>query len=359
MFSLSTRNATLCLGLLSLISIQAYAQDIVFSEAPEFPEAAPGAYGILIDALSGGQLVVWNGDKVYRQTLPNGNQFLPIASGYVGDPGFLAVGPDGHTLLLGAGYSGKLYVLDAANPHDYVPGSEVATLAHYSGVFLTSTLVLLDRGVYPYAELGILDLTSGTYRAVMSKPAPADVDAIAGAFAASARLAVNASRTTVYTMSLMYDAGFAVIRNELKQIPVAALLAAYEASAELDWTTDALAIGGNGDFQDGGPSAVTRDGEVLIGGFGGVQRVNPISATVTATYQPCGFDYYAVGYNWYEDSVYPIASDLDWSMDVVYARVGELSSLPVSGVTGMIALVAVLTALSIIRLRRPATRRIS
>ncbi len=347
------------LVLFALFSIQAHAQSITFSETTDFPKAAAGSYGILINAVSSGQLIVWNGNTIYRQTLPGGNTFVPIASGYAGDPGFLAVAPDGHTLVLGAGYSGKVYVVDSDAPLSYTPGSEVATIPHYSGTYLTQTKVLLDCGVYPYAELGILDLTTGIYRAVMYKPSTADIDASPGSFAASAHVAVDPTHSTVYTSGLVYDAGFSVVRNELKRISASSLLAAYASSSMLNWNTDATLIGNNGDFEDGGPSAVTANGDILIGGFGGVQRVNPVSGMVTATYQPRGFDYYGVGYNIHRDTIYPIVADLDWSMDVVYARQNELSELPVTSAAGQVVLTVALALLLAGAVRKRNARLIS
>ncbi len=316
-----------------------------YMEAGTFPKAAPGAYGIQMETLDNGAMAVWNGNTLYRQTMPGGEAFHAIASGYAGDPGFLAVAPDGHTLLLGAGYGGQLYLVNADAPANYVSGSEVATLSHYAGQFLTQDLVLLERAQWPYAELGVLDLRDSSYRTVMYKPGMAEVDGVMGGFGASARLAVDATRTWVYVMSVVYDASFMVARNELKRIPVSALVSAHAAEMMLDWTADAQAIGASGDFNDGGPAVVTRNGLLAIGGFGSVQLVDPELGLVVDSLAPRGFDYYAIGYNRLTDSVYPIVSDVDWSMDLVYIPEGELSELPAAGPVGFVVLAGSLLAL--------------
>ena len=328
------------------------AQATVFTQTDFFPQADAGAFGIQIRALASGQLVVWNGYDVYLQTLAGGEAFSAIATGYAGDPAFLAVAPDGHTLLLGAGYSGKLYLLDIYEPIDYEAGSEIATVTHYAGVFITQNLVLLDRGEWPMAELGILDVSAGTYRKVMDKPAVGDVDTGAGEFAASANLAVCASGTTVYAMSVVYDASYIVVLNELKSIGAADLLDAYASKALLDWNVDATAIGASGAFNDGGASAVTVDGDLLLGGFGSVQAVVPVSATVTNTYDPAGFTYYGVAYDPFTDSPLPIVADVDWSMDVVYAPQSAFAELPAAGTAGLLMLASLSALLGVLNSRR-------
>lgn len=323
-----------------------------------FPKAAPGAFGVQAVALPDGRWVVWNGDAVFLETMVGGDEFKEVASGYAGDPGFMAVSPDGHHVLLGAGYSGKLYVLDTNAPADYSPGSEVATVTHYYGVCLTESLVLLDRATddNTTSELVVLDLSSPspTHRRVMSKPPNADLNGTE--YGVSACLAVNASHTMVYTTGLVYD-GWDLVSNQLKKVTVAALVNAYQTSTPLDWNIDAFSIGASGAFGAGGPAGISASEELFIGGFGGVQRVDPAMGTVIETIDPAGpFEYYGVAYNPRTGVVLPIVADpADWSMDVVYAPEDAFAPLPAGSGLGLLALAAML---AVAGAGRAASRRI-
>jgi len=314
-----------------------------FEVLTDFPKAASGAYGVKAEGLPDGRFIVWNGDAVFVQTIVGGNAFKQIASGYAGDPGFIAVSPDGHTVLLGAGYSGELYKLDVWAPVSYSPGSEAATVTHYYGVYLTQDLVLLDRATddLPTTELVVVDLSSPSPVPVRVMLKPDQDDLPGDESGASACLAINSSRTTVYTMGLVYD-GWTLVSNQLKKISVSALIGAYQAKTVLDWNTDAIAIGSPGAFNSGGPAGVSSNEELFIGGFGGVQRVNPITATVVETYDPAGaFEYYGVANNPYRDIVLPIVADpADHSMDVVYAPEGAFAAVPALGGVGLAMVVA-------------------
>jgi len=323
-----------------------------------FPKAAPGAFGVKAEGLPDGRWVVWNGDAVFLETMVGGDEFKEVASGYAGDPGFIAVSPDGHKVLLGAGASGKLYVFDTNAPADYSPGSEVASVTHYYGVYLTENLVLLDRATDDYAtsELVVLDLSSPATapRLVMWKPPQDDLTGFE--YGVSACLVVNASHATVYTAGLVYD-GWDLVSNQLKKVPVAALVNAYQTSTPLDWNIDAIPIGASGAFGAGGPAGISASEELFISGFGGVQRVDPATASVLETIDPAGpFEYYGVAYNPRTGVVLPIVADpADWSMDVVYAPEGAFAALPGVSGCGLLALAAMLAVGGV---GRVASRRI-
>jgi hypothetical protein len=326
-----------------------------FEVLADFPKAAAGAYGVKAEGLPDGRFIVWNGDAVFVQTIVGGNAFKQIASGYAGDPGFIAVSPDGHTVLLGAGYSGKLYKLDVWAPVSYSPGSEAATVTHYYGVYLTQDLVLLDRAAddLPTTELVVVDVSSPSPVPVRVMFKPDETDLTGDQYGVSACLAINSSRTTVYTMGLVYD-GWTLVSNQLKKIPASVLIGAYQAKTDLDWNTDAIAIGGPGAFNSGGPGGISSSEELFIGGFGGVQRVNPFMATVVATYDPAGpFEYYGVASNPYTDVVLPIVADpADYSMDVVYAPEGAFAAVPALGAVGLVMVVAMVILSGVWRLTR-------
>jgi hypothetical protein len=274
--------------------------------------------------------------------------FTPVATGYKGDPAFMAVAPDGHTVILGAGagsgHVNKVYKFDAADPLDYAPDTVVATVGHYSGVMLNDRLLLVDKATDDFStcELAVVDISAPApaARSVMLKPPAAQLNP--GDLAASAPLAINAARTTVYTMGLVYDSSYMVARNPLKAVSVAALINAYNTSTPLSWDTDARQIGGSNTYNSGGPAAVLPGGDVLIGGFGGIQRVNPATALIVDTYAPAGMDYYGIGYNAYTGLFLPIVAEPDYSMDVVYAPQGAFGQLPALNALGLLALAGTL-----------------
>ena len=131
-----------------------------FERVQGFPGADPAAYGIAVQALPSGLFLVWDGNSLYRQTLVGGEDFDVIASGYEGDPSFMALSPDGHTVLLGGGYMRPLMLFDINSPVDYTPDAVLSnSISHYWGVFLTEALI--DKGTDDYTtdELGIVDVT--------------------------------------------------------------------------------------------------------------------------------------------------------------------------------------------------------
>jgi len=315
------------------------------------PAPAPGATSLAVKTLPNGCLLIWDGNTVYRQPLPHADVFNPIATGYAGDPGFMALSPDGHTVLLAAGLSKKLYVLDLNEPAPYSPASEIAPanypggFSQYWGVFLTDSMVLLDSGNFVTDELGIFDLhdPAAGYRAVMQKPATLNP----GESAASAMVAIDSARTMVYAMSFVLDDMWNSTA-QLKRIPAAALIQSFQTSSTLNWDTDATAIGGPNDFFTGGPSEVMENGQVLIGGTGGVQRVNPAAGTVVQTYAPFSDPLDPWHYN-YTPAYNPVTGDImlivtDWHTFTtrLYVPQNTFGALPVWSISGGIALLCAL-----------------
>lgn len=327
------------------------------------PANAPDSTYLVVKALPNGCLLVWNGDTVYRQRLPRADSFKAIATGYAGDPGFMAVSPDGHTVLLGAGYSGKLYLLDLEDPQPYSASAEIAPAGYpedaspYSGVFLTASLFLMDSGSMTTsspAELGIFDVQnpSGGYRRVMQKPATL----AAGDNSYSATVAIDAARTWVYAMSYVLDSSWAST-TQLKRISASALVQAYGASATLNWDSDAAAIGAANAFFTTGPSDVMSNGDVLVTGTGGVQRVEPSTASVVGTYTPLSdpldsWRYsYSAAYNAVTGDVMLAISDWHTYTAQLYAPDNTFTTLPVMGLPGGVALLCALAFAGRRRLR--------
>lgn len=323
-----------------------------YTQFQNFPD--PAIYAVVGTGLPDGRVVVWNGDGVYAQVFVGGDSFREVASGYAGDPAFIDLSPDGHTLLLGGGYNGMLYLLDMDNPVDYTTGSEVFNVGHYSGAFLTGDLVVLDRGKGDWQndEIGIVDLSADpiAYKAIMDKPASGDVGA--GSAAGSAMLALDASRTTLYATEYLYDSSFwFTVGAQLKSIAVADLVSAHASSSTLDWVTDATAIGADLDFGASGPIAVTNDGNLLIGDFwiDGLQVVDPGTATIVETLSPngLGMGTYGAIYNRYTDDIIVLNNGAD-----AYIAEGGVQPVPVASGLGLIALAGALTVLGRRRLSR-------
>jgi len=326
----------------------AFAVD--FEQLDAFPSAAASSYGIVMTASPDGRLLVWDGWTIWEQAFLGGDRFAEVAQGYLGDPGFMALSPDGHRLVLGAGYSGAVHILDLDAPADYEADSEILVTGHYSGVMVSENLLLVDRLADDYAttELAIVNISAdpASVVTVMAKPPASDFNGGAGEFAVSTALAVDDAKTAVYTTGLLYDATFATLSAQLKRVAVSDLMTAYNAKTQLDWHTDAVAIGADLAFNVGGPSAVMANGDLLLGGFGGVQRVNPDTGTVVETYAPAGFDYYGVSHNPVTDDVYPVVADpVTWAMDVVYGPAGAIAALPAMGGTVLVFLAASFLAL--------------
>lgn len=319
-----------------------------------FPTAVTRPYGnISVQFLPDGRLVAWDGDTVYVQALAGGDLLRPVARGYVGDTAFLAVSPDGHTLVLGAGLSSKLYKLDLNAPVDYTPGSELGVYGHYWGVFLDAQFLLIDRMAHDWStdELAIIDVTNPTLApiSVMDKPKAADVPV--HGFAASAGLAVDRENGYVYTMGLLFDSSSMVVESSLKRIPLSVLINSYYADTKLQWASFPAIT--PGPTLTGGPVAVTNNGDVLVVGFGGVERVNPATGAVLGTYAPGGFVYHGAAYDGRTDQVYVLATDeAEYTMDQFYSPVGALHKLPATGAFGLAVMAAIAAAAACRRIRR-------
>lgn len=318
------------------------------------PTPASGATGLAVKALPDGRLLVWNGGTIYREVLPRADGFEPIATGYVGDPGFMALSPDGHTVLLAAGYSRKLYLLDLNDPHPYSASSEIAptgypdSLSQYAGVFLNDSLVLIDSGSMASpatSDLGVFDVQNpaGGYRSVMVKPA----SLASGDNAYSARLAIDPALTSVYAMSYVLDLSWNST-TQLKRISADTLIGAYQAQTTLSWDSDATAIGATNAFFSTGPTDVVLNGDVLVSGTGGVQRVDPTAQTVIDTYVPLTdpldpWHYsYLSAYNGVTGDTLLVITDWHTYTTQIFAPVDAFEPMPACGATGLAALIGTL-----------------
>lgn len=339
-----------CVFLFSLALIQAlsgaaleYGGSTRFTRYDEFPSPAPFSYAVLGAATSDGRLLLWDGDTLYRQRGPQMDLFIPVASGYAGDPGFLAIAPDGHTAVLGAGFMGDLYRFDAYAPEDFTPASVIGNIAHFSGVFLNNTLLLIDAGKADWSgsELVIFDLegVKSLPLPVVRKPSwPIDkqqvVEKPLGSY--SCAMTVDPVQGVVYVM----DGNL----RELRAFSVAALIEAYRNGMTLDWVADGTPIGQPGDYFGGGVSGITPEGYLVIGGSegldpgtwlplpGGIQIVDPVSGAIVALLDPAGTAPFTVLiYNPYTHVITVTADGL------VYAN-KPFQGMPALSITGLVLL---------------------
>lgn len=300
---MSKKFFVICVG---LFLIGASLTSSSFQEITTFPSPAPNSFSVTGANLSDGRLVIWNGETIYFQDAAGGDSFAEAATGYLGDPGFLTLSPDGHTVLLGAGFSPALYLFDTDAPVDFVEGTQIDAPNHFGGAFLSEDLVILDRSKDDWSgsELVIFDLSSAksldNATTVLSLPPnPGLKQQILNKPDSSypSSLSVCPSGTTLYVM----DAN----TRELRSFSVSALIAAHEAQTTLDWATDGTPIGEIGDFYSGGVVGVTPDGYLINAGSegylmpGGVRIIDPSDpASVIATFDPAETqDYYSAIYN--------------------------------------------------------------
>ncbi|NIA13463.1 MAG: hypothetical protein GWP08_05235 [Nitrospiraceae bacterium] len=341
MMSVVALSLALCVS-----ALPAFAAGAGFVEFTGFPQTAK--YNVVGAALPDGRLVVWNGADVYAQVLPGADSFAVIASGYDGDPAFIALSPDGHTVLMGAGgfadpYTNQIYLLDTSAPADFAPEAVVLTRAHFSAVYLTENLVLIDAGTPSFAsELVIMDLAA--------KSAPAPVVVKTGAYAKaqvvdkpgySTLLALDPASGRVYAMD--------GASRELRYFSRSALVNAFNAASTLDWAADGALVGAAGDYFGGGVSGVTPEGNLVIGGSegwglpGGVQIVDPDTGSVVESLDPDGAQgYTSVIYNPVADTIVAVVGTTAYT-DAAPANT------PVAGMAALVVLGGALMATALKR----------
>lgn len=290
--------------ILLCVSIAAPALGIPDNEdfriVTDFPQSAPGSFGVVGTSTPDGRFLVWNGDVIFLQNEAGGALLNPIASGYQGDPGFLTLNPAGDTALLGQGFgdgsNANLYLLDLIVPSDFMSGDEIVIQSHFSGVYLTSNLIALDRGDFGFpAEIIVLDLSarrdgrSHSFMVLEIPEPPAGRTPVVtkppGSFSAS--LAINGG--------LLYvaDSG----NGQYKTFAVADVIDAFETATPLPWSagTD---IGTPFQYPLGGVSGFTTAGNLVIAGFGSIVEVDPATATIVKSLDPVGTSpFYGIIYN--------------------------------------------------------------
>jgi hypothetical protein len=316
-----------------------------------FPAPAPASFNVAGANLNDGRLILWNGDQVYVQRFANADAYTRIASGFAGDPSFVALSPSGQTLLMGPGgfgaspYLGQLYTFAIAEPANFSAANIAVTGQEaFSGVFLTETLVLLDVGTPSFSGsvLVVADI-SGAKRdvrtVVMGLPtAPPEKDTVVEKppFTYSGSLAVDRDRDIIYAVS-SFGAP-----QEIRYFNVADLINAYNSSGTLDWSVDGTLVGSAGQFFSGGIAGITAEGFLVNGGGGGVQIIdpafpNPANAVVMQTLDPAGnAGFYSILYNSVTDAI------LVQNNGVTFAPGFAAQPVPAAGALGLLALAGAL-----------------
>ncbi|MCP4645955.1 MAG: hypothetical protein GY851_36255 [bacterium] len=336
---------------LCCMSIVAGASDTLptFSQLASVP-ATPNAsgpfggyaYGIAADALGDGRFILYDGNEILIQDAVDSDSFTSVASGYIGDPGFIAVAPDGHTCLVSAGYGGQLWLFDANAPVN--AGTAFDTVSNFHGVWLSDTLVLIDLavwvgpGAFDYAaEQGILDVTSpGSYKTVVNK---------GGVGTQSAAVACDESRQYAYACE--------GASSNYRRFAVADLISVFQSAgaSALAWSTGTSI--GTFSALPGGAYAVSDAGTLICGGYlDAFGVIDPVAGTVADTDDPAAaYVSYNLAYNGKTGKILAIANEYvgfpspnnmsGFVSDDWYESVPAAGGIALGALVGLLALGAV------------------
>ncbi|HEO70913.1 MAG TPA: hypothetical protein ENN80_06575 [Candidatus Hydrogenedentes bacterium] len=250
----------------------------VFEEMPGYPAMAGP---VVADVLGDGRFILYEGlgsggGNIYIEHAKGSGTFSLSATGYQGDPAFIAVAPDGHTCLIGGGAVDWLgdpsndwvWLFDADHPADapatdpgtgYVSDGLALVLNNWWGAWLNEHLVLMEAADAMWVgEIGILDVNAGVYRKVVDKQA------------STAACVLGAYQTSDWVFSTV---GYGATVGETRRFNVQALIGVFEspsynpATSPLSWESGAL-VGTYADF-GAGPSAVGEAGTLIFGSLNG------------------------------------------------------------------------------------------
>lgn len=302
-------------------------------------------------ALPDGRYAVWNGDTIYFQHSVGVDAWTAVASGYAGDPAFVIPIPNTTDLLLGGGYGGDVYRFDWSAPADYSAAVSANIGAHFSAVYLTDTLLAIDRADFDVPnEIVVLDMAavgpltqSVDARTVLSLPASNTrtqvIEKPSGSYSAS--IAVDEGSGLFYVT----DAGNGLV----KSFALSDVFNAYNTSTPLDWDTAGTSIGSAFQFPLGGVAGLTASGNLVMGGFGSVVEVDPGSATAVKSLDPAGTGpFYTIIYNSVTEDLIAIQSDYP-NPDIIHTTQEELASVPVNPL--WIGLVMIVVPIAYLRRR--------
>jgi hypothetical protein len=286
-----------------------------FSEQTNFPPAA--GFGVVADTLGDGRFIVYDGLNIWIQDSVDANAYTNVATGYTGDPAIIAVSSDGHTCLVGAGFTGELWLFDAEAPAD--AGAPLLTSgSDFWAEWINASQVVIDRAVFVgpgmfdfEAELILLDITGPAVRTVVSAKG-----------GASAMCVLD-----LFSQNLYATDG---LTGETKAVSVSAIVNAFNTSTPVSWAS----LPTFGTFSTGGPGGLTPKGTLLFGGFGAVDFVDRGTAASVGTADPAGTGTYnfLLAYNGVTGRVLATGTQFSPSFDTKgFVSTAMFETLPASG----------------------------
>ncbi len=298
--------------------------------------------GISMDALPDGRCVLLDGHGIWLQTVPNGDGWTYVADGYYGDPGFVAVHPDGHTLAVSAGsgafaYPMNIWLVDLRNPVDAPANTNVLEVPYtFSGVWISRSMLLVGGNPGGWGaddELGVIDW-SGTpaYRTVIANKGGYSTD-------------VKRDLTGTHIYATFNDLSL----NEVRRFAVADLVAAYRDNAPIDWSDGEVVVTDTTGGMGGGVAGVTDMGYLLMSGYGPIEVVDPANGTIVAELDPDN----AGAVAFYSNVMYNRGARQIWAMQYFgpLHHSNPQPGLPAAGNVALTILVAACIALGAWRLR--------
>jgi len=310
--------------------------------------AAMSSYPFVADMLPDGRFIlVDSAGTVWLQTGLYNDAYEELATGYAGDPGFIAASPDAHTVVICSGFGGHYWFLDIKHPVDAgTPlscvdgsGTPISLTSSYWGEWISADRLLVDRApVFLESELGIIDFSGSVpvYKVVVN-----------GKDGASAAFTLDASGRNVYACLGTGDTGLT------RRFAVADLSQAFDEGGPLAWSSG-VAVGA---FEGAGPFACTDKGTLIYGAFGYLLFADPVTGE-TATATPPGGDFIYMGSGAYSSvtgrllisgtdySDWPNVTAMAWSSHQGY------ENLPVGGLFPAAVLAILLILVGTPRLKR-------
>jgi len=326
-------------ALFLVMNVSAFADPVPsFSEQTNFPIAT--GFGVVADTLGDGRFIAYDGTNIWIQDVVGANAYTNVATGYTGDPAIIAVNPDGHTCLVGAGFFGDLWLFDADAPAD--AGAPLLTSSSdFFAEWINTTQVVIDRaffvgpGAFDFeAELVLLDV---------STKAPTLKTVVSAKGGASAMCVLDSSLQVIYATD--------GLTGQTRTVSVSDIVNAFDTSTPVAWSS--LPVFGT--FSTGGPGTLTPSRTLIFGGFGEIQFVDIDSATLDGAIDPAGTGTYnyLVAYS----DVTGVVLGTGAQFSPTFATKGFVStttfdSLPALGGGGVLLLVSALCAVGLRRRTR-------
>lgn len=256
------------------------------------PEPEPGSFFTAFDYASDGRLIAFDGFTVYIQQDPDSATFttlgtLPEAYRGATDPGFVAVSPNGNTLLLSAGAGGAQFPDPAFNGNLFelpISGGEATLIGTYPfigvGEFLGNGRVVFGQSQTTVGSVEALNLNTLAKQTLIGN-IPGDPGGVAFDGQGNLYVGLGSSPT-------------AARAGEIHKFSNAALLGALVTGTPLDFDTDSTIIA---DILNAGDLEFDAQGHLFVGGsdFAGgpagfVAEVNVATGTIINRYDPTDGD---------------------------------------------------------------------